>query len=121
MEKFNNRMQGGAEQDAVRVKVTKFEKTQKVGGDFDLNLGARPVNVPQELYGEVVTWAWLDHPNILQCFGITVNPLQVVTEWVPNGNVIEYVRTHPNADRVCLVGSSLVHLKESSLSVPNPS
>ena len=48
-------------------------------------------------------WARLDHPNILRCFGITPDPLQVVTEWVPDGSVIEYVRTHRNADRVCLV------------------
>jgi hypothetical protein len=32
-----------------------------------------------------------------------VDPLQVVTEWVPDGSVIEYVQAHPNADRVCLV------------------
>ena len=27
----------------------------------------------------------------------------MVTEWVPNGNVVEYLRTHHNADRICLV------------------
>ena len=48
-------------------------------------------------------WAWLDHPNILQCFGVTANPLQVVTEWAPNGNVIEYLQERPKADRVYLV------------------
>ena len=48
-------------------------------------------------------WAWLDHPNILRCFGITLDPLQVVTEWVPDGSVVEYVQTHRDADRVCLV------------------
>ena len=56
-------------------------------------------------------WAWLDHPNILQCFGITANPLQVVTEWVPNGNVIEYLQERPKADRVCLVRPLVVHPK----------
>lgn len=50
-------------------------------------------------------WAWLDHPNILRCFGITLDPLQVVTEWVPDGSVVEYVKTHRDADRVCLVSS----------------
>ena len=48
-------------------------------------------------------WARSAHPNILQYFGITDNPLQVVTEWVSDGNVVGYVRTHPNVDRVRMV------------------
>jgi len=58
-----------------------------------------------------VTWAWLDHPNVLQCFGIAFNPFQVLTEWVPNGNVIAFLQTHLNADRVCLVSPLLVQPK----------
>ena len=103
MGKFN-RVQRGTEQNDVHVKVVKFEKKRKVG-IFDRGLGPGLVNVSQELYGDVTTWAWLDHPNILQCFGITANPFQVVTEWLPDGDVIEYVQACLNADRVCLVGS----------------
>lgn len=99
-----SRAQEGADHDRVHVKVMKFDTTLKVSKSFDLDLGPRIVNDFQELYGEVVTWAWLDHPNILQCFGITVNPPQVVSEWVLNGNAVEYVRAHPNTNRICLVG-----------------
>jgi len=53
-------------------------------------------------------WAWLNRPNILQCFGITANPLRVVSEWAANGDVMEYLQMRPKADRVCLVGSLLV-------------
>ena len=97
----------------------KFEKTQKVGSSLDLGLKSRLVNVSKELYGEVVTWAWLDHPNILQCFGITVDPLQVVTEWVPNGDVIEYLQAHVNADRVCLVSPFTFLAQEGHRSMPS--
>lgn len=100
-------LQGGLNQTDVHVNVTKFEKTPKVRESFDFDLKLRLISIPQELYGEVVTWAWLEHPNILPCFGITVDPFQVVTEWVPHGNVIEYVQTHPDADRVCLVSPLL--------------
>lgn len=116
MGKFN-RVQQGTEQDDVHVKVVKFKKRQKVSKCFDLDLGPRLADVTQELYGAVATWAWLDHPNILPCFGITVDPFQVMTEWVPHGNVIKYVQTHTNADRVCLV-SPLFPVQGCDRSIP---
>ena len=45
----------------------------------------------------------LNHQNILRCFGVTVDPFQIVTEWMPNGQAMEYVQTHPDADRIRLV------------------
>lgn len=113
-----SRAQGSTDQKDVHVKVVKFEKSQKVGSNFDLDLNPRLVTVSKELYGVVATWAWLDHPNILRCFGITVDPLQVVTEWVPNGDVLEYVRTNANADRVCLVGPLTFPVQADNFSMP---
>jgi hypothetical protein len=117
MGKFS-RAQGSANQKDVLVKVVKFEKSQKVGSNFDPDLNPRLVTVSKELYGEVATWAWLDHVNILRCFGITVDPLQVVTEWVPNGDILEYVRTHVNVDRVCLVSPFTFPVQVDNCSVP---
>ena len=50
-------------------------------------------------------WVRLDHLNILRCFGIITDPLQIVTEWMPNGQAIGYVQKHKSADRVGLVSS----------------
>ena len=53
-------------------------------------------------------WVRLDHPNILRCFGITADPLQIVTEWMPNGQAIGYVQKHKYADRIRLVSSFIL-------------
>ena len=62
----------------------------------------------QEFYGDVALWAKLDHPNILRCFGVTVDPPQILMKWMPNGEAMEYVREHTRVDRVSLVSSSFV-------------
>ena len=84
--------------------MIKMEKVHKVG-ESSLALGQPIDNVPQEFHGEVAVWAKLNHPNILRCFGITVDPFQIVTEWMPNGQAMVYVQEHQDADRVRLVGS----------------
>ena len=62
-------------------------------------------SIPQKFRGEVAVWAELNHPNILQCFGVTVDPFQIVTVWMPNGQAMVYAQEHQDADRVRLVGS----------------
>jgi len=49
-------------------------------------------------------WKRLDHQNIVPLLGITFTPLQLISEWMPNGNLTEYIRTHPETDRLELVG-----------------
>jgi len=49
-------------------------------------------------------WKRLEHQNIVPLLGITSDPLQLVSAWMPNGDLIEYIRGHPGADRVLLVG-----------------
>ena len=68
----------------------------------------------------IVTWVWLDHPNVLQCFGITMNPLQVVTEWAPKGNIVEYVQTKLVAGRIFLVSPPYLSTQEEYRSTPPP-
>lgn len=60
-------------------------------------------DLPQEFYGVVVLWVKLDHPNILRCFGVTADPLQIVTKWMPNGQAMKYVQGRQRADRIRLV------------------
>ena len=60
-------------------------------------------NKSQGFRGEIALWVKLDHPNILRCSGVTPKPLQIVTEWMENGPVMEYVQNDKSADRISLV------------------
>jgi len=50
-------------------------------------------------------WKHLKHPNIVPLFGITPVPLQLVSEWIPGGDLSEYIKNHPGADRLGFVGA----------------
>ncbi|KAF9785470.1 kinase-like domain-containing protein [Thelephora terrestris] len=52
---------------------------------------------------EAITWKRLEHPNVVSFIGVTQNPLQIVSEWMPNGTVREYVNENPGANRVGLL------------------
>jgi serine/threonine protein kinase len=88
----------------VCIKVIKSKRIHKVGGTFDC-WGDPLDNIPQEFRGEVAIWVKLNHPNILRCFGIKMNPLQIVMEWMPNGQAMGYVQNNEDADRVSLVNT----------------
>ena len=50
-------------------------------------------------------WSALRHPNVLPLLGATMTGVQfaMVSEWMANGNVSEFVKAHPGADRSGLV------------------
>ena len=48
-------------------------------------------------------WKRLEHPNIVGFIGVTQNPLQFVSEWMPNGTLTEYLDVNPDANRIGLV------------------
>ena len=50
----------------------------------------------------------LTHPNIVPLLGITPDPLQLISEWMPGGDLTDYIKKHSGADRVGLVGAPLV-------------
>ncbi|KAF9789160.1 kinase-like domain-containing protein, partial [Thelephora terrestris] len=55
--------------------------------------------VKQSLCKEAVVWKHLDHPNIVPFRGVTFDPLQLVSEWIPGGELKEHIlrgNTHPN-------------------------
>jgi len=43
---------------------------------------------------EVVTWKSLRHPNVLPLLGVTMgeNLLAMVSEWMVNGNITEFIK-----------------------------
>ena len=51
-------------------------------------------------------WKRLRHPNIVGFIGVTRNPLQFVSEWMPNGILTEYLGENPGANRIGLVSHS---------------
>ena len=53
-------------------------------------------------------WKRLSHPNIVPFLGVTDDPapLSMVLEWMPNGEIRDYIRKHPEADRLQLVRHS---------------
>ena len=54
-------------------------------------------------------WKTLCHPNVLPLIGVTMIEfrLVMVSEWMENGNVTEFVKKNGEADRLELVRSSL--------------
>ena len=60
-------------------------------------------------------WKRLKHPNILPLLGITFTPLQLISSWMSGGDLPEYIKKRPDANRVGLVGVPHVGLIPSLL------
>lgn len=54
-------------------------------------------------------WSTLHHPNVLPLLGVMMTNAQfaMVSEWMVNGNISQFVEVHPDADRLVLVSSCL--------------
>ena len=50
-------------------------------------------------------WKHLEHQNIVPIVGITSTPLQLISEWMPGGDLTEYIKEYPDVDRLDLVGA----------------
>ena len=62
-----------------------------------------PICKLQSFFREAVMWGRLRHPNIVPFIGITTDPLQIVSEWMPNGTLTEFVEKNPDVNRIGLV------------------
>ena len=62
-------------------------------------------------------WKTLQHPNILPLIGVTMSGTQfaMASEWMTNGNIIEFLKANPDANRFQLVGFSLKDLFSCSI------
>ena len=49
-------------------------------------------------------WKYLKHPNILPLLGATISPPQLVSVFIPAGDLSKYIGENPDADRIRLVG-----------------
>ena len=66
----------------------------------------------QELCREIISWKHLSHQNILPLLGVTVSAdlrcLRILTEWMPNGNVMQFIESNPKENRLRLVSLLVV-------------
>ena len=67
-----------------------------------------------------MTWKTLCHPNVLPLLGVKMDNKQfvMVSEWMENGNINEFVKTHGGVNRFELVGFSPIgyaHFAENLL------
>ena len=58
---------------------------------------------PKTFFKEAVVWKRLKHKNIVPLICVSVTPFQLISEWMPGGDLTEYVGKHPEADRLSLV------------------
>jgi len=59
----------------------------------------------QCLFREIAIWRRLSHPNVLPVLGVSPKlfPLCIITEWMTNGNIMDFASKHPEANRLHLV------------------
>ena len=57
----------------------------------------------QAFHQVTVVWKHLAHPNIVPLLGVTIDPPQLISDRMPGGNLIEYIASYPDADRISLV------------------
>jgi serine/threonine protein kinase len=54
-------------------------------------------------------WKELEHPNILPFLGVDMTLRRpsccLISPWMKNGNVLEFIKANPNSDRLALVGT----------------
>ena len=55
-----------------------------------------------------MSWKALRHPNVLPLLGVIMTKAEfsMVSDWMPNGNITQFVAAHPDAKRFELVCSS---------------
>ena len=59
--------------------------------------------VPQTFHQVAAMSKHLKHPNIVPLLGATTEPLELISEWMPGGDLLGYIVKHPDADRRSLV------------------
>ena len=59
----------------------------------------------QKFCREAVVWRYLQHANILPLLGVTLaeGRLAMVSEWMDNGNINDFIQKNPKANRPKLV------------------
>ena len=59
-------------------------------------------------------WKRLNHPNIVPTLGAgpDIDELCVVSPWMPDGDLLQYLSKYPGARRALIVGVHIAHTSE---------
>ena len=59
-----------------------------------------------------MTWKTLQHPNVLPLLGVTMDDFYfaMVSEWMTDGNINEFIKANRDMNRFELVGSILLSM-----------
>ncbi|KAF9645415.1 kinase-like protein [Thelephora ganbajun] len=52
---------------------------------------------------EAVMWKRLAHSNIIPLLGVTITPFQLISDWMPGGDLPEYIKDNSDADLIGLL------------------
>ena len=83
-------------------------------GILDADLGK------QEFSHEIAVWQQLSHPNILPLYGVyhlggNKSRVCLVSPWMENGNIVQYLKQAPDTYRYPLVRQSSIKLLDECL------
>ena len=109
---FGEIYKGRSRNQAICLKIIKIHRKTQVKHLLKVSLfGAfkyRKCLTSQAVFKEALLWGHLSHPNILPFYGIyhledAHGRISFVSPWMENGNVTEYLKKHPLANRLLLV------------------
>ena len=76
-------------------------------------------NFSQRLCREVIGWKHLIHPNVLPLLGVSMvagsNRFNILTDWIPGGNLVQYAKSNPEVNRLRLVSAFATFLRTFGL------
>ncbi|KAF9781366.1 kinase-like domain-containing protein [Thelephora terrestris] len=66
------------------------------------------IEIKKRLFQEIVVWRRLSHPNVLPVLGISPElfPLCIVSEWMIDGNILDFISAHPELNRLRLLAEA---------------
>jgi len=94
---------------ALRVYATSdLQEITRVGCSWRSHFTETLNRTVQRFCREFVPWKALQHPNVLSLLGVVMTETEfaMVSEWMPNGNISQFLTVHQDANRFELVSSS---------------
>ena len=110
--RFGEIYKGHSRNQAICLKIIKVNGKAQIKHLIKVNLfdafNDRKCLTSQAVSKEALLWGHLSHPNILPFYGIyhlgdARGRISFISPWMENGNVTEYLKRHPLANRLLLV------------------